>query len=287
MKPRGALLFSLSIGVLHAVVLIFVAVELGYRVGPSEYALLGMLWRYGGLLVLGAIPVWFAARHKIVVPLFALLLTSGYVLGIELTPPGPTFRDVAELERLAEPTGIMVVENGLYLVRYMVNASVWAVGFLFLALVEYSVRSEWARLPGVSIPSQKITIPASRRPAAIVAAVSGLLHAIVMVGFALRLGVTVSSGLGWAYFSFSALGMWLLAAIPIYLLLRHQLIVPAILLTGFVLFDVLAEFSAGPADPHALYFGGWFIFLGVILVGAAIEYGLRWLERGRLSKSMS
>ena len=32
---------------------------------------------------------------------------------MELTPPEPTFRDVAERERLDELTGIIVVENGL------------------------------------------------------------------------------------------------------------------------------------------------------------------------------
>ena len=114
-----------------------------------------------------------------------------------LTPPGPIFRDVAELERLAEPTGIIVVENGLYIVRYMLNASVWTVGFLFLGLVEYTVRTGWKRLPAVPSPISLVSIPASREQAVGIATVGGVLHAVVMLWFALRLGLTVSGEFGW------------------------------------------------------------------------------------------
>lgn len=277
MPSKRALLLSFVIGLLHAVGLLFVALELGYSVGPAEYSILGLTWRYGGLVVVAAIPVWLAVRYRIVVPFVALVLTTGYVLGMELTPPGPTFRDVAELERLEEPTGIMVVENGLYIVRYMVNASVWTVGFLILGLVEYTVRSTWEWVPAVPVLTW-LSIPSSRRKAVIIATSGGLLHAVVMTWFAFRLGVTASGGFEWLLYVFSIGGMVVLAFVPLYLLVRHRLVTPAALLAVFILLDVWAEFTASVEDPHALYFGGWFFYLGILLVAGGIEYGLRRLD---------
>jgi hypothetical protein len=275
MPSRRAAGLSLTIGVVHAVGLLLVADSLGYSVGPSQYSFAGLVWRYGGLVVVAAVPVWLAIRFRLAVPLIALTLATASVLGMELTPPGPTFRDVAELERLAEPTGITVVENGLYIVRYMVDASVWTVGFLFLGHVEYVVRHAWTRLPSVPESIPWLSTPAPRRRAVAIAASGGLLHAAVMVWYAVRLGVTMSGGLEWLLYLFGAVGMWILAAIPLYLLVRHRLVSPATLLTGFVLLDVSAGFTASVEDPHALYFGGWFLYLGILLVVAGVEYVLR------------
>jgi hypothetical protein len=69
--------------------------------------------------------------------------------------------------------------------------------------------------------------------------------------------------------------MWILAAAPIYPLVRHRSVAPTTLLTVFVLTDARAEFDASVDDPHALYFGGWFLFLGIPLVAGALEYGCR------------
>lgn len=285
MPSRRTITICLSAGLLHAAVLLFVAVDLGYTVGPSEYPIFGLGWRYGGLVVVAAVPVWLAIRSHLVAPTVALLLTTGYVLGMELTPPGPTFRDVAELERLAEPTGITVVENGLYIVRYMANASVWTVGFLFIGLIEYTVRAIWDWLPAVPAQRSWLSLPASRWQAAVVAAGGGLLHAVVMTWFAFRLGVTASGGFAWLLYLFSAVGMWVLAAVPLYLLVRYRLVVPATLLTVFILLDARAEFAASVEDLHALYFGGWFLYLGILLVAAGVEYGLRRLDVVRRLRS--
>lgn len=273
--PRRPLIVSLFVGLLHAAGLIIIALHLGYSVGPMDYSLLRSAWQYGGLVVVAAVPVWLAVCYRIITPLVALVLTTGYVLGMELTPPGPAFRDVAELERLDEPTGIMVIENGLYIVRYMVNASVWTVGFLFLGMVEYAVRTFWDWLPPVTGPASGVTLPASRWQATVIATAGGLLHAIVMVWFALRIGLTLSGGFGWVLYPISTVGMWVLAATPLYLLVRHQVVAPATLLTGFILLDVRTEFTASVDDSHALYFGAWFVYLGILLIVAAIEYGLR------------
>jgi hypothetical protein len=278
MPSNRNVVVSLSVGLVHAAALLLVATQLGYSVGPGDYSLVGMSWRYGGLVVVAAIPVWLALRYTLVTPLCALVLTTGYVLGMELSPPGPTFRDIAELERLSEPTGIIVVENGLYIVRYMINASVWTVGFVFLGLVEYVCRLSWRWPPSIPTPLQRVTVPASREQATAVATVGGLLHAGVMVWFAVRLGVTATGGFELVLYLFSTVGMWLLAAVPLYLLVRHRLVSPATLLALFVLLDVRAEFVASVDDPHALYFGAWFVFLGLILVAAGVELGGRRLS---------
>lgn len=266
---------SLLAGCCHAAGLLLVAHHLGYAVGPSAYTVVGAGWRYAGLVVVAALPVWFALRHRLVAPLVALLVTTGYVLGVELTPPGPTFHDVAEFERLSEPTGITVVENGLYIVRYMVNASVWTLGFGLLGVVESAVRTDWAWLPSVSTPIPRLSIPASRRRAAELAAVGGVCHAVVMTWLAVRLGLTASGGLESLLFPLGVVGMWLLAAVPLYLRWRHRLIAPATLLTAFVLLDARAELTASVDSPHALYFGAWFLYLAFLLVAGGVEYGVR------------
>ena len=266
---------SLFLGAVHAAILLLVALNLGYAVGPGEYSLVGMDWRYGGLVVVAAVPVWLALRYTLVTPACALLLTTGYVLGMELLAPGPTFRDIAELERLSEPTGITVVENGLYVVRYMSHASVWTVGFSFLGLVEYVARLGRDWLPSVPTPASGLTVPLSRRQAVTVATAGGCLHAVVMGWFAVRLGLTATGGLALPLYLFGVVGMWVLAAVPLYLLVRRRLVSPAALLATFVLLDARTEFVAGVESPHALYFGGWFVFLGVVLAAAGAELGFR------------
>jgi len=278
-STRRRIVVSLLVGVAHATLVLTVALHLGYDVAPSAYSPLGVGWRYGGLVVVAAVPAWLALRARLLSPLFALLLTTGYVLWMELTPPGPTFRDVAELERLAEPTGITVVENGLYAVHYTVDATVWTLGFCLLGLVEYAARTEWAWLPDVSVPWP--SFPLSKRRARAFAAVGGLLHAGVMLWFGLRLGVTMTGGFHRLFYAVSTVGLWLLAAVPLYLLARHRLLAPTTLLTAFVLFDARSELSTSVEGPHALYVGGWFVFLGVALVAGAVEYGARRLRLGQ------
>ena len=88
MPSRRHLLGSLLVGTIHAGCLLLVALDLGYSVDPSNYSILGLGWRYGGLVVVAAVPVWLALRYRLVAPLIAISVTTGYVLGMELTPPG-------------------------------------------------------------------------------------------------------------------------------------------------------------------------------------------------------
>lgn len=109
MPSRCSLLFALDVGVLHAVGLLAVALELGYAVGPAEYSLVGLGWRYGGLVGVAALPTWLAVRYRLLTPLVALVLTTGDVLGMELTPPDPTFRQSAPAKMLVSTHTLTVV----------------------------------------------------------------------------------------------------------------------------------------------------------------------------------
>ena len=280
MSVTRSVVVALAGGLAHAGVVLAVALHLGYSVGPAAYSPFGVVWRYGGLVVVAAAPVWAAHRHRLVLPVLALVLTTASVLALEFTPPGPTFRDLATVERLADPTGIVVVEDGLYAVRYTVDATVWTVGFLFLGLVEHVVRSSVASLPA-SRSLSWLPVPSSRRRAAAVAAAGGLLHAAAMSWFAVRLGVSAGDLPDWLVILYGGVGMWLVAAGPLYLLLRRRLVAPAALLTLFGLFDAQAETTGGVEGPHALYFGAWVVPLAVLLVVAGVEYGLRRLAEDR------
>jgi hypothetical protein len=81
--------------------------------------------------------------------------------------------------------------------------------------------------------------------------------------------------------------MWILAAVPLYLLVRHLVVAPATVLTAFILLNVQAEFTASPDDPHALYFGAWFLYPGSLLIVAGIEIGLRRLQLAQRLRLMT
>ena len=63
------------------------AIELGYHIGPDAYTIIGLLWRDAGLVVVAALPMWLALRYTLVTPIAALVLTTGYVFGMEILPP--------------------------------------------------------------------------------------------------------------------------------------------------------------------------------------------------------
>jgi hypothetical protein len=281
-RARAAAVGVLA-GIVHAAVLLGVADSLGYAVGPAAYAPLGLVRRYGGLVLVAAAPVALAVRHRLVAPPIPVALAAGGVLWLELTPPGPTFVDVADLERLPEPTGITVVENGLYVVRYMADAPVWLVGVLLLALVEYVLRTTSPRLPPPAATVSWLSVPAPRRRAAAVASVAGVGHAGVMTWLAHRLGVGLSGAPRLPFYLYGATGTALLAAVPVYLLVRRRLVAPTALLAAFVLLNARAGLTASVEGPYPLYFGAWFLFLGVVLAAGGAEYGLRRLLARRSS----
>ena len=66
MPSIRSILVSSLVGLVHAGTLIGVALTLGYSIGPSEYTSFGVGWRYGGLVVVAAVPVWLVLRSRII-----------------------------------------------------------------------------------------------------------------------------------------------------------------------------------------------------------------------------
>jgi hypothetical protein len=265
-------LVALLVGIVHAAVVLGVALHYGYDVGPSAYSVEGVLWRYGGLVALGALAAWLALEARLVVPLVLVSLLAGLALHAELTPPDPVFRDVAELEpSIDEPTGFTVVENGLYLVKYLSAWYVWTAGAALAGMWEYLVRSRRGWLPA---PTRKWAVAATLRTGVLVAAGAGAIHAAASLGFGFTRGIDAPPLL-WLWMG---VGGVLLMAAPAYLLVRRDLVTPMGVAVLMLVNSVHSQQYAGPGDPHALYLWGWFVFLGIALLPGGIEYGIRRLR---------
>lgn len=294
-RPLVHAAVAVSCGIVHAVVVVGVALRYGYDVGPGAYAPATAVWLYGGLVLLGALVVWLALEHRLVLPLALVAALVGFALYAELTPPGPTFRDVAELEPSVDgPTGITVVEDGLYLVKYTSGWVAWSAAAALAGLWEFVVRrrQDWLpaprtgsfvpagrrRLParwrspperdsaGAPGPTTRSTVPIAVAVAAAIAA--GVVHAVGSVGFAAWSGFDA----GTAVWLWATAGAVLLLAVPVFLHLLYDLATPtaaAILL--FVNSVHRQLYAAGPGDPHGLYLGAWFLFLAIALLPGAIE----------------
>lgn len=266
-----SMLLVMTAGVCHAALIIGVALRFGYDVGPSAYTPGDVVWRYGGLIVLGALPVWLAVKGRLLVPLTVVAVFAGFALFMELTPPDPTFRDVAELEGVDGPTGYTVVENGLYLVKYTSAWYVWTAGAIVGGLWEHVVRTRSTWLPN---PRWNILFCDDVDNALLIAAAAGGVHAAASLGYAWGGGMLDTPILvAWA-----VVGSVSTMAIPVYVLIRYDLSWPTAVAVVFVLNSVHSQQYAGPADPHALYVGGWFVFVGLSLVVGTVEYGLRRLR---------
>ncbi|WP_284010000.1 hypothetical protein [Haloarcula pelagica] len=270
-RPSLPLLVALLVGLIHAVAVIGVQLRYGYDVGPAASPLHVTLWRYGGLVVLGAVQVWLALRYRLVTPLALVAVLAAVAFHAELTPPDPVFRDVAELEPSVEgPTGITVVENGLHLAKYAGPWYVWTVAAGLVGLWEAVVRRRRGWVPDSGVPSA--TLATNPR---LVAVVAGLAHALASVAYAWGWGMSGTPvGAGWAL-----VGGVAVVGVPVSLLLTADVVWPTLVATLLFVNSVHAQQYAGPGDPHALYAGGWFVFLAVALLPGAFEYGLRRVGR--------
>ena len=269
-RPALPLVVALLVGLLHAVAVVGVQLRYGYDVGPAAYPLYMTLWRYGGLVVLGAVPGWLALRYRLLTPLALVAVLAALAFHAELTPPGPVFRDIAELEPSVKgPTGITVVENGLHLAKYAGPWYVWTVAAGVVGLWETVVRRRgW--LPDSGVP---VSVLAGN--ARLVAATAGLGHALASVGYAWGWGMSGTPiGAVWAF-----AGGVVMVGVPVYLLLAEDLVWPTLVAALLFVNSVHAQQYAGPGDPHALYAVGWFVFLALALLPGAAEYGLRLARR--------
>lgn len=265
---------ALLAGVLHATLIQGLALRYGYDVGPLAYDPARTLWLYGGLIALGGLPVWLVLEERLLVPLVILALVGGFAVVAEVTPPEPTFQDVSEIEpNVEEPTGMTVVDNGLHLVKYTSTWYVWAVAIVLAALWEHVFRARSRRLPP---PRQSRRLPSDRRSATLVGLGAGLLHALASLGFWRRWGLLDTLLSPW----FPLVGSVLVIGVPTYLLVRHDVRTPAAVAIAFFLNSVHSQHYAGPSDPHGLYVGLWFVFLGLALAVGGLEVGLGKLLAG-------
>ncbi|MWV41328.1 hypothetical protein [Natrialba sp. INN-245] len=260
---------AVAVGIAHAALVVGVALRLGYDTGPTLAAPLESAVRYGGLIALGAVPIWLALEDRLVVPLLVVGLLAGLALYWELTPPAPTFQDVAEIEpAIDEPTGHTVVSDGLYLTRYTSAWYAWLAGVVLAGFWEHVVRARTAWLPD---PRRDLPIPSDRRGAAALAVAAGVVHVLASLGIASQWGMTGPSGV----YVWGAVGGVVVLAVPVYLLLRYDLVLPmAAAVVLFVNSVHSQQYVGGPGDPHVLYVGAWFVFLGITLFVSTLEYGV-------------
>lgn len=262
-EPWPALLLAILVGVAHAAAIYWVALSLGYPVGLADYGVAGLLWRYGGLAVAGAIPTYLLVRYRVVAPTLALLGVAGYVVGAELAPPGPVFETVH---------GVLVVEDGLYAVKYARSWYAWAALSAFAGVAEYGARGSLSLLPAPPVLVGGRELPLTREPALAAAGSLGLVHAAAIVPYAFAVHV---SNLTPPVVAWIALGAVALAGAVGYLLVRHRLQAPFALFVLNLLAVLRADFRPAVDGPVPLYVVGWSAFLGVFLAAGAVEYGLR------------
>ncbi|TYT62940.1 hypothetical protein [Natrialba swarupiae] len=260
---------AVAVGIAHAALVVGVAIRLGYGVGPTLAAPLESAVRYGGLIALGAVPIWLALEDRLVVPVLVVGLLAGLALYWELTPPAPTFQDVAEIEpAIDEPTGHTVVSDGLYLTRYVSAWYAWLVGTAVVGFWEHVVRTRSTWLPD---PAWDVPVPTDRRTAGVLAVSVGIVHAFASVRFATGWGMTDSA----ATITWAAIGGVVVLAVPVYLLVRHELSLPTAVTIGLFVNSVHSQqHVSGPGDPYVLYVGMWVVVLGIALFVGALEYGV-------------
>ncbi|WP_380681276.1 hypothetical protein [Salinigranum sp. GCM10025319] len=111
-----------------------------------------------------------------------------------------------------------------------------------------------------------------------VAALGGVVYALVVLAWAFTTGIQfseslVSTAIGVGY---AAAGTFLLAAVPLYLLGRRSLVSP-ILVTGWALGHTiyLRRYAARPHDALASYLTVWPLVLGLVVGVAAAEWVVR------------
>jgi hypothetical protein len=116
------------------------------------------------------------------------------------------------------------------------------------------------------------------RPAVAVSVACGLAHAVGLLAFAfLSQGYEFTGEGVWSLLVpvWTVVGLFLLAAIPVYLLVQQSLVVPTAVVCLNLALAVRAELSIGPGDPLGLQFVAWVVPLGVALLLGGVEYLVR------------
>ncbi len=78
-----------------------------------------------------------------------------------------------------------------------------------------------------------------------------------------------------ATITWAAIGGVVVLAVPVYLLVRHELSLPTAVTIGLFVNSVHSQqHVSGPGDPYVLYVGMWVVVLGIALFVGALEYGV-------------
>lgn len=261
-RPGGRIGAAVLAGVVQAVLVAWVLSRLGYPVGMTAETPLALVWGYGGLVILGAVPVWASLRYRMVTPAALLVLFAVVAFALELTPPAPSFQRIGET---------LIVTDGLYLIKYRGAWVNWLLAAMLGGLVEYGVRTAVASLPDPSVDLVDGGLPVDRGTAIEVGLAVGIVHSTVVIGAALGSGFDAHPATAPVIIA----GTVLLAGIPTTLLLGERLLAP---LAAFVpiLVGVTVRQSGAPASEGlAVPLVGWYALLAGLLVLAGIECGLR------------
>lgn len=238
-------------GVVHAVVLVGVAVRLGYPMGPGSLSAAAALWRYGGLVLAAGLPAYLALRDGLLAPAGLAIGAAAYVVHAELSPPGPTFIPLQ---------GFLVVRDGLYVGDYATRWYAPLAAFLHAGLLEAVVRSDGDG--GLRSRVVHLVGQAGRRRVLAWTAVVAAGHGGVAVAYAAGGGTTDPV----------ALVLALPAAVVALLAVRYGLVAPYVVF----LVDVLRALhaNAGVAGTDLSSVG-----IGPLLAACLLAAGLEWLLR--------
>lgn len=118
---------------------------------------------------------------------------------------------------------------------------------------------------------------------ALLAVVGGHVYAILVLYWAESTGIhlTAMGSAMLASFLYAAGGLFLLAAIPLYLLGRYALVSPAavtVLSLGLAAWK--RWFEARPHDALGSYLFVWPVFLALVVLAAAVEAAIRYILDG-------
>lgn len=116
-----------------------------------------------------------------------------------------------------------------------------------------------------------------------IAALAGLCNAaLVSVNAFVLLNASVpAEGVrGASYGGYYLLGMGLVGGLPAYLLVRSGLVLPALFAIGFTSLSLGDHVSESMESFTPLYLAAWPVFVGVLAIAAALEFGLRWWLAG-------
>lgn len=125
-----------------------------------------------------------------------------------------------------------------------------------------------------------MVLNSARRPSwSVLASVAfGLAYTVGLLAFAVLSQGYEFTGEGvWTLLvpPWTVVGLFLLAAVPVYLFVKFSLVFPPAVVCLNVALAVRAELAVGPGDPLGLQFVAWVVPLGVALMLGGVEYLVR------------